>query len=123
MIEALDPARCTSCNICVRVCPTNVFSPQPGGTPRIARQLDCQTCFLCEVYCPEDALFVSPLADSCVPADEAAAGCRSMRVLTVPRWAGAADVRPRRKTAATRCSRWCSVSSRRSARPALGAPP
>lgn len=73
MIEALDPARCTSCNICVRVCPTNVFSPQPGGTPRIARQLDCQTCFLCEAYCPEDALFVSPLADSCVPADEAAA--------------------------------------------------
>jgi len=29
----------------------------------IARQGDCQTCFLCELYCPEDALFVSPFAD------------------------------------------------------------
>jgi formate hydrogenlyase subunit 6/NADH:ubiquinone oxidoreductase subunit I len=33
------------------------------GIPSIARQGDCQTCFLCELYCPEDALFVSPFAD------------------------------------------------------------
>jgi len=37
------------------------------GIPVIARQADCQTCFLCELYCPEDALFVSPFAD--VPQD------------------------------------------------------
>lgn len=30
----------------------------------IARQSDCQTCFLCELYCPEDALFVSPFAEA-----------------------------------------------------------
>ncbi len=29
----------------------------------IARQADCQTCFLCELYCHEDALFVSPFAE------------------------------------------------------------
>jgi ferredoxin len=34
-----------------------------SGIPVIARQGDCQTCFLCELYCPEDALFVSPFAD------------------------------------------------------------
>ncbi|MEU7811256.1 hypothetical protein [Pseudonocardia sp. NPDC049154] len=27
--------------------------------PRIARQADCQTCCLCEAYCPVDALFVA----------------------------------------------------------------
>jgi ferredoxin len=26
----------------------------------VARLDDCQTCFLCEVYCPVDALFVAP---------------------------------------------------------------
>ena len=29
----------------------------------IARQNDCQTCFLCEIYCPTDALYVAPDAE------------------------------------------------------------
>jgi NAD-dependent dihydropyrimidine dehydrogenase PreA subunit len=62
MIEVIDAQRCTSCDICVNVCPTNVFD-KTDGIPVIARQADCQTCFLCELYCPEDALFVSPFAD------------------------------------------------------------
>jgi formate hydrogenlyase subunit 6/NADH:ubiquinone oxidoreductase subunit I len=32
----------------------------PDSAPQIARQHDCQTCFMCELYCPEDALFVAP---------------------------------------------------------------
>jgi NAD-dependent dihydropyrimidine dehydrogenase PreA subunit len=63
VIEILDESRCTACNICVSACPTNVFEAVPGGMPRIARQHDCQTCYMCELYCPEDALFVAPLAD------------------------------------------------------------
>ncbi|MGP5448155.1 4Fe-4S binding protein [Pseudomonas helleri] len=63
MIELIDPQRCTGCNICVLACPTNVFAPVPGQAPLIARQNDCQTCFMCEVYCPEEALFVAPYAD------------------------------------------------------------
>lgn len=63
MIEVIDPERCTACDICVNVCPTNVFG-KTDGIPVIARQSDCQTCFLCELYCPEDALFVSPFADT-----------------------------------------------------------
>lgn len=59
MIEVIDAERCTSCDICVNVCPTNVFD-KTDGIPVIARQDDCQTCFLCELYCPEDALWVSP---------------------------------------------------------------
>ena len=62
MIEIIDAERCTSCDICVSACPTNVFD-KTDGRPVIARQGDCQTCFLCELYCPEDALYVSPYAD------------------------------------------------------------
>lgn len=38
----------------------NVFDGVPGGHPVIARQADCQTCFMCEAYCPVDALYVAP---------------------------------------------------------------
>jgi NAD-dependent dihydropyrimidine dehydrogenase PreA subunit len=68
MIEVVDAERCTSCDICVSVCPTNVFD-KTDGIPVIARQNDCQTCFLCELYCPEDALYVSPLAEETQPID------------------------------------------------------
>ena len=68
MIEVLSTARCTECDICVRVCPTNVFDVVAGAAPVIARQSDCQTCFQCEAYCPVDALFVAPLVHP-VPAD------------------------------------------------------
>ena len=71
MIELVSSSRCTGCNICVSACPTNVFEAVAGGPPRIARQQDCQTCFMCELYCPEDALFVAPLADMGVAVDEA----------------------------------------------------
>ncbi len=59
MIEIVDADRCTSCNICVHACPTNVFDAVEGGIPVIARQEDCQTCFMCELYCPVDALYVA----------------------------------------------------------------
>ncbi|MGX1347163.1 NAD-dependent dihydropyrimidine dehydrogenase PreA subunit [Bradyrhizobium elkanii] len=68
MIEVIDAERCTSCDICVNVCPTNVFD-KTEGIPVIARQGDCQTCFLCELYCPEDALYVSPYAEEPRPTD------------------------------------------------------
>ena len=69
MIEVIDSETCTSCNICVRVCPTNVFD-KTDGMPVIARQDDCQTCFMCELYCPEDALYVAPIADRSATAEE-----------------------------------------------------
>jgi NAD-dependent dihydropyrimidine dehydrogenase PreA subunit len=58
MIEFLFEEHCTGCNDCVQKCPANVFSLVAGGKPVIARQSDCQTCYMCELYCPEDALFV-----------------------------------------------------------------
>jgi NAD-dependent dihydropyrimidine dehydrogenase PreA subunit len=58
MIELVLPERCIRCGVCVEVCPMNVLDGAVGVTPVIARQNDCETCFMCELYCPADALFV-----------------------------------------------------------------
>ncbi len=70
MIEIISQSRCTGCNICVHACPTNVFDAVEDGPPLVARQSDCQTCFMCELYCPEDALYVAPVADLPAPVQE-----------------------------------------------------
>ena len=70
MIELVSEKRCIACDLCVQVCPTNVFDPVPGGAPVIARIEDCQTCFICEAYCPTDALYVAPESDRRVVVDE-----------------------------------------------------
>ena len=43
MIEVVSEQRCIKCDICVRVCPTNVFDAVEDASPVIARQHDCQT--------------------------------------------------------------------------------
>jgi NAD-dependent dihydropyrimidine dehydrogenase PreA subunit len=72
MIELVSDERCIRCDICVKACPTNVFDAVPDGAPVIARQEDCQTCFMCELYCPADALFVAPEAEHSRHVDEQA---------------------------------------------------
>ena len=71
MIEIVSAGRCIACDVCVRVCPANVFEAMPEGPPGIARQADCQTCFLCEIYCPTDALYVAPDAEGPTAVNEA----------------------------------------------------
>ncbi len=70
MIELLSESKCISCNQCVNVCPTNVFEKVGDGIPVIARQSDCQTCFMCELYCPVDALYVAPDSERSVSVSE-----------------------------------------------------
>lgn len=72
MIELISESRCTSCDRCVEICPTNVFDAVDGGIPVIARPDQCQTCFMCELYCPVDAMYVDPCADAHVCVSEAA---------------------------------------------------
>lgn len=77
MIEVVDAGRCIACDRCVEVCPTNVFDTGPDGVPVLSRQHDCQTCFLCEAYCPADALYVGPVTapdDGVTPAALAGSG-------------------------------------------------
>ena len=78
MIEIVSTRRCIECDICVRVCPANVFDAKREAAPVIARQNDCQTCFLCEIYCPTDALYVAPDAEGPTAIGEAEVEARGL---------------------------------------------
>ncbi len=62
-VEVVSDELCIGCNLCVRVCPVDVFrlqGPEKGKKAYIAYQEDCQSCFICEEYCPTDAIYVAP---------------------------------------------------------------
>lgn len=63
MIALLIEESCTNCNACVAACPTFVFD-SGRQRPVIARVDACQTCYLCELACAADALWVAPEDDS-----------------------------------------------------------
>lgn len=71
MIAALIADRCDNCSACIAACPGLVFDPG-ADHPKIERLEDCQTCYLCELACTRDALWVAPEADAAVapPLDE-----------------------------------------------------
>jgi NAD-dependent dihydropyrimidine dehydrogenase PreA subunit len=60
MIAHIFADRCTGCNDCVSACPTHVIDASVDGPPSIARLDQCQTCFMCELYCEADAIYVAP---------------------------------------------------------------
>ena len=71
MIAFILEDRCTGCNDCVAACPTHVLDAARSGPPAIARPAQCQTCFMCELYCPEDAIYVGPDQGGSEPVDRA----------------------------------------------------
>jgi len=59
MIALILEDRCDGCNACVATCPTDVFDATET-VPIIARINACQTCYMCELYCAKDAIYVAP---------------------------------------------------------------
>lgn len=65
MIAQIFADLCVGCGDCVSACPTHVLDPGATGVPAIARLDQCQTCFMCELYCRADAIYVA--ADRAAP--------------------------------------------------------
>lgn len=59
MIAHIFDDLCNGCNDCVSACPTHVLDVGEG-VPVIARLDQCQTCYMCELYCTSDAIYVAP---------------------------------------------------------------
>ena len=47
---------CKACNICIALCPTQVFEPNADGKPFMARMEDCTQCTVCWTHCPDFAI-------------------------------------------------------------------
>ena len=59
-IEAIDPALCNGCGICVRNCPMDVIRmDREAQKARIRYHEDCMLCGQC-LECPEKAIYLEP---------------------------------------------------------------
>lgn len=58
-IQRIDYTRCNDCSVCYDICPMDVFR-KLGKKVFISYARDCMTCFLCELECAPDAIYVSP---------------------------------------------------------------
>ena len=47
---------CKACNICIALCPQQVFEPNRDGKPIMARPENCNQCTICWVHCPDFAI-------------------------------------------------------------------
>ena len=71
--------RCKGCVFCVEYCPKDVlemseeFNVKGYHPPHVKNPDDCVECHLCEMLCPEFAIFVTPEEDEkqgCVAANK-----------------------------------------------------
>lgn len=66
-IRKIDLDRCNRCGICIDVCTTDVLRVRDGKTPYIAYLADCMSCFVSEMECPTQAIYVSPVRERRIP--------------------------------------------------------
>ncbi len=58
-IRRIDQHRCIGCRVCSEICPMDVIHFDETRNKAVIRYVrDCQSCFLCDVECPEDAITV-----------------------------------------------------------------
>src|SRR3954452_17889410 len=60
LVHSINDDRCTGCDACVAVCPTDVLELVTNKS-RVARFDDCIQCEQCALVCPTTALVMHPL--------------------------------------------------------------
>ena len=60
MIQSIDRDACVGCGRCVERCPLDTLRLDADGKAYIAYPEDCMTCYICELGCPINAIFVHP---------------------------------------------------------------
>ena len=67
-IKYIDYKACKGCGICVEHCAMDVLRiDRTTKRPYIKYIRDCQCCFLCEMDCPEHAIYVTPFPEKREP--------------------------------------------------------
>jgi NAD-dependent dihydropyrimidine dehydrogenase PreA subunit len=66
-IRKIDLTLCNRCGICVDICSMDVLREHEDRTPYIAYLADCMSCFICEMECPVEAIYVSPARERRIP--------------------------------------------------------
>lgn len=60
-IQRIDSKRCNGCGHCAEICPQDVLRLDRKKKRAVVHYLrDCQSCFLCEMECPRQAIHVTP---------------------------------------------------------------
>ncbi|HEX8953532.1 MAG TPA: 4Fe-4S binding protein, partial [Polyangia bacterium] len=59
LVHSINDDRCTGCDACVAVCPTNVLD-LVANKSRVLRFQDCIQCEACMFACPTEALVMFP---------------------------------------------------------------
>jgi NAD-dependent dihydropyrimidine dehydrogenase PreA subunit len=59
MIENIDKILCVNCELCIDICPMDVFR-RSNGKVYIAYPGDCCNCVRCANICPTEAIRINP---------------------------------------------------------------
>jgi NAD-dependent dihydropyrimidine dehydrogenase PreA subunit len=67
-IRKIDTELCSGCGSCVEACPMDVLRFDRASKKAFIKYLrDCQACLLCELSCPQKAIYVSPEYERRIP--------------------------------------------------------